>query len=42
VVLLGRQGNYEIDLEELSAQWKVGISDLYGAIGKSVRRHYLR
>jgi alanine racemase len=41
VVLLGRQGNDEIGLEELAAQWKVGVSDLYGAIGKSVRRHYL-
>jgi alanine racemase len=42
VVLLGRQGNDEIGLEELAGQWKVGVSDLYVAIGKSVRRHYLR
>lgn len=42
VVLLGRQGNDEIDLEELAAQWKVGVPELYGTIGKSVRRHYLR
>ena len=41
VVLLGHQGNDEIGLEELAAQWKVGVSDLYGAIGKSVRRHYV-
>jgi alanine racemase len=41
VVMLGRQGDEEIDLEELSTQWKVGIPDLYAAIGKSVRRHYL-
>ena len=41
VVFLGRQGDDEIDLEELAGQWKVGVSDLYGAIGKSVRRHYL-
>ena len=32
VVLLGRQGNDEIDLEELSAQWKVGNS-------RPLRRH---
>ena len=41
VVLLGRQGEEEITLDELAAQWKVGVSDLYGAIGKSVRRHYV-
>jgi alanine racemase len=40
-VLLGRQDNDEINLEELSVQWNVGIPDLYGAIGKSVRRHYV-
>jgi alanine racemase len=42
VVLLGRQGNDGIGIEELAEQWKVGIPYLYGAIGKSVRRHYLR
>jgi alanine racemase len=42
VVLLGRQGNDEITLDELAAQWKVGVSELYGAIGKGVRRHYVR
>lgn len=42
VVFLGRQGNDEIGLEELAVQWKVGVSDLYGAIGKSVRRNYIR
>ena len=42
VVLLGRQGNEEIGLDDLAKQWNVGVGELYVSIGKSVRRHYLR
>ena len=41
VVFLGRCGDDEISLEELSSQWELQIPDLYCAIGKSVRRSYL-
>jgi alanine racemase len=41
VVLLGRSGDDEISLAELSSQWRLEIADLYCAIGKSVRRSYV-
>ena len=41
VVLLGRCGDAEITLDELASQWQVNVTELYPAIGKSVRRVYV-
>jgi alanine racemase len=42
VVLLGRSGGEHISLHDLAAQWQVDVLDLYLAVGKSVRRVYVR
>jgi alanine racemase len=38
VVLLGRSGDAEITLDDLAAQWRLPVPELYAAIGKSIRR----
>ncbi len=41
VVLLGRSGDAEINLEELAEQWRVSTHDLFPAIGKNLPRRYI-
>jgi alanine racemase len=41
VVLLGRSGDQEITLDDLAAQWRTGVGELYAAIGKTIRRRYV-
>lgn len=41
VVLLGRSGSDQITIDELAAQWQMSVSDIYPAVGKSIRRRYL-
>jgi alanine racemase len=40
VVLLGRSGEAEITLDDLAAQWRLAVPELFAAIGKSIRRVY--
>jgi alanine racemase len=42
VVLLGTSGEEQITLKDLAEQWRVGLSDVFSALGESLPRVYLR